>query len=242
MYKKKRILALITARGGSKGLPGKNIRLLNGKPLIAWSIEHGLKSRYVDKVVVSTDDKKIASTAKKYGAEVPFMRPAYLATDKSTSMDVILHAIGFLKAAGEEYDYIIILEPTSPLRETKDVDRSIEMLLNDKKGAESIVGVSEVVAAHPAFDVVINDKGFLSPYEGKRSRYIRRQDLKKIYFFEGTVYVSEIKALKKKKTFYHDRTIPYIVPKWKSVEIDDIVDFFCAEAILKNKRKITGEK
>jgi N-acylneuraminate cytidylyltransferase/CMP-N,N'-diacetyllegionaminic acid synthase len=242
MFKKKKILALIPARGGSKGLPGKNIRTLFGKPLIAWSIEAGLNSKYVDRVVVTTDDQKIASVAKKYGAEIPFMRPKELANDKSSSIDVVLHALDYLKKQGSEFDYIILLEPTSPLRETEDVDKSIEMLVNNRSGAVSIVGVSKVEAAHPMFDVKINKRGLLEHYMGSFQKYTRRQEIDDLYFFEGTVYISQVKAFIEKRTFYHEKTLPYIVPRWKSIEIDDIFDLVCAEAVKKQINIIKREK
>lgn len=240
MYKNKRILGVIPARGGSKGLPGKNIRPLNGKPLIAWTVQAALKSKYLDETIVSTDSPKIAAVARKWGAAAPFLRPKELSTDKAKSIDVLVHALGFLKAQGEEYDYIIMLEPTSPLREASDIDRSIEMLINNKVGAVSIVGVSQVEAAHPAFDVVVNRRGLIAPYLGDFKKAGRRQDLSVLYFFEGTVYVSSVPELLKRKSFYHDKTLPYIVPRWKSLEIDDLLDLLCAETILKNLKKIKG--
>lgn len=237
MYKKKRILGLIPARGGSKGLPGKNILPLAGKPLIAWSIEAGLKSKLIDRVVVTTDDKKIAAIARKYGAEVPFLRPLELAKDNTSSVDTVLHALNWLEKNGDKHDYVILLEPTSPLRETKDVDRAIRMLVNNKV-AESIMGVCRIEAAHPRFAVKIDEKGLIVPFRKEFSGWRRRQDIEELYFFEGTVYASKIETLRRKKIFYHDKTIPYIVPRWKSLEIDEILDLICAEAIMKNIERI----
>lgn len=238
MYKNKKILGLIPARGGSKGLPGKNIRLLLRKPLIAWTIEQALRSKYLDDIVLTTDDRRIAATGKKFGAEVPFMRPASLATDRAKSIDVIIHALNWLKEHGRNYDYIVLLEPTSPLRETIDIDRAIEQLLNNSVGAVSIVGVSQVEATHPAFDVKIDQRGLLKPYEQKKFSVKRRQDLDPLYYFEGTVYVSEVKVLYERLSFYHDKTLPYIVPRWKAPELDEVVDFYCIESIMKNLKKI----
>jgi len=242
MYKGKKIIGVIPARGGSKGLPGKNIRPLFGKPLIAWTIDAAKKSKYLDRVIISTDDSKIAKVAKKFGAQVPFMRPKALASDTAKSIDVMLHALDHFKAEGIEYDYLIMLEPTSPLRETEDIDGSIKKLIDNKSGAASIVGVSKVEAAHPVFDVTITGKGFIKPYAGDFSKAVRRQDISDLYFFEGTVYVSKASELYKRKGFYHDKTLPYIVPRWKSLEVDDILDMVCAEAILKNKNIIKGRE
>ena len=235
MYKGKTILALIPARGNSKGLPGKNIRLLLGKPLISWSIQQALGSRYIDKVVVSTDSTKVASIARRYGAEVPFMRPKKLALDNAKSIDVVLHAINFYELQGYVFDIVVLLEPTSPSREISDINKAIEILVANQK-AESIVSVAKLECAHPAFLVKLK-KGFFSPYLNKAFKVSRRQELDDLYFFEGSLYIAYSKSLKNKKTFYHNRTLGYIVPKWKSFEMDDYTDFIIIEAILKAKKR-----
>jgi len=235
MYKEKKILALILARGGSKGLPKKNIKMLLDKPLIAWSIDEGKKSKYIDKVVVSTDDKEIADVAKKYDADVPFYRPVELASDTASSMDAIFHAISWFENAGEKFDILVLLEPTSPLRESSDLDSAIEMLLSNNN-AQSIVGVSKVESMHPVFLSKI-ENNLLCPYINEKFQAKRRQDIDELYFFEGSLYISYIDALKEKKGFYHDKTMGYIVPKWKSFEIDDITDFIIIEALLNAKEK-----
>ncbi|MCX5695198.1 MAG: acylneuraminate cytidylyltransferase family protein [Candidatus Omnitrophica bacterium] len=235
MYRGKSVLALIPARGGSKGLPGKNIRLLLGKPLISWSIEQALGSRYIDKVVVSTDSTKITGIARHYGAEVPFRRPKKLASDNAKSMDVILHAINFYESRGHIFDIIVFLEPTSPLREIEDIDKAIEILMTNQK-AESIVGVAKLESAHPEFLVKLK-KGFLEPYLNKAYKVFRRQEVEELYFFEGSLYIAYAESLKNKKTFYHNKTLAYIVPKWKSFEMDDYTDFIIIEAILRARRR-----
>lgn len=235
MYNNQKILALILARGGSKGLPRKNVKILNGKPLIAWSIEQGKQSKYIDKVVVSTEDKEIADVSKKYGADVPFYRPKELASDTASSMDAVFHAINWLENAGEKFDILVLLEPTSPLRESSDLDTAIETLLANKT-AQSIVGISKVESVHPIFLSKIKNN-LLKPYVGKKFNTKRRQDIDDLYFFEGSLYISYIEALKEKKGFYHDKTMGYIVPKWKSFEIDDMTDFIIIETLLKAKEK-----
>ena len=241
MYKNNKILGLITARGGSKGLPGKNTRPLLGKPLIAWTIDQAISSNYLDKIVVSTDSKDIADVAKLYGAEVPFLRPKYLATDTSTSIDVINHALDYLNEQDQHFEYIVLLEPTSPLRETSDIDSAIEDLINHSFRATSIVAVSKVEVAHPMFCVKLDENNFIGPYEKKLINQIRRQDIPKAYFYAGLIYISKITALKKNQGFNHDETLAYVIPKWKSPEIDDIYDFICIEALLKNKNKLLLE-
>ncbi|WP_446787826.1 acylneuraminate cytidylyltransferase family protein [Macellibacteroides fermentans] len=237
MYNNKKILAIIPARGGSKGLPRKNIMPLLGKPLIGWTIEQAKACKYIDEVFVSTDNTEIAEIAEKFGVIVPSLRPEELASDTAPSIGFILYTIELYKSKGYNFDYIVLLEPTSPLRDTNDIDKAIE-LLDSNENAESIVGVSKTEAIHPAFLTRIY-KGFLCPYQNEM-KAIRRQDLEELYFFEGSIYCSRINAIIEKKSFYHDKTIPYIVPKWKSFEIDDYTDFKIIETLmsLKNNNEI----
>ena len=238
MYKGKKILALIPARGNSKGLPGKNIRLLLGKPLITWSIRQALASRYLDRVVVSTDNPMIARIARDSGAQVPFLRPRRLATDTATSIDVIIHAVEFLGRKRELFDYLLLLEPTSPLREVADIDRCIE-LLDGRPDAESVVSVSRLESGHPEFNLVIAPRtGFIKRFLRARSaasrfQSLRRQDIPDVYFFDGTIYLSRVGSLLLRRTFYHERTLPFVVPRWKSLEIDELPDLIAAESLLK---------
>lgn len=233
MYKGKRILAIIPARGGSKGLPGKNIRELCGKPLIAWSIEHAQKSKYVDEIFISTDSQEIANVAEKYGAPCPELRPAELARDTAPSSEFIVYTIQKLQKEGKSFDYFILLEPTSPLRDVEDVDKSIEIMV-DNPEAESMMGVTKAEDTNPAFMVKLGENGMMIPFMGK-AETLRRQDIPDAFYFEGTVYLSKCDAYVEKRAFYHDKTLPYIVPKWKSFEIDDIIDFTIIEAIMKLK-------
>ena len=140
MINNKSVLGIIPARGKSKGLSRKNIVSLGRKPLIAWIIKAALKSKFIDKVIVSTDDKKIADVAKNYRAEVPFIRPSKLATDNSKTFPVIKHAINFLKSKKQNFDYVVLLEPTSPLTTNKDIDEALERLVRQRKIADAIVG------------------------------------------------------------------------------------------------------
>ena len=233
------VLALIPARGGSKGLPGKNIRPLLGKPLISWTIEQAKKSIYIERTVVSTDSKEIASVSRQYGAEVPFLRPVSLASDNTKSIDVIYHAIDFFEKSGDSFDIIVLLEPTSPLREVFDIDNAIKTLI-DHKTAQSIVGVAKCETFHPYFIVKVNPDGFLRKIDGSYDyNVVPRQELSDFFYFEGSLYVSYVKELKKKGTFYHDLTIPYVVRKYQAPEIDELSDFICIEALM--KAKIEGQ-
>jgi N-acylneuraminate cytidylyltransferase/CMP-N,N'-diacetyllegionaminic acid synthase len=243
MINNKKVLAIIPARGGSKGLPGKNIMSLCGKPLLGWPVSAACHSKFIDKVIVSTEDQKIADIALAQGAEIPFLRPEEFASDTATSFSVIKHALDFFKHEREEFEYCILLEPTSPLTESDDIDTALSKLEMNKNFADSIVGVSKIEAMHPVFDVRINEKGLIIPYVSDCfSAAGRRQDLDELFFFEGSLYISKTDSLLSKESFYHDRTLGYIVPKWKSLEIDDLVDFLCVEAVMKNLHQIKGIK
>ena len=235
MINKKSVIAIIPARGGSKGLPGKNIKELCGKPLIAWSIAAGLGSQYIDEVMVTTDSDEVARIARIFGASVPFMRPTELASDTATSFEAIKHAIDFYEnELHKKFDYIVLLEPTSPLRDESDIDLAIEQLLSSPQ-ASAVVGICKTESQNPAFLVKKNGNNFLVGYENKNIKVLRRQDISDVYFFEGSVYVSHTETLLAKKTFYHEQTLGYEVPKWKALEIDDLDDFVMVEALMKHK-------
>ena len=229
----KRVLGLITARGGSKGLPGKNIRPLCGKPLIAWTIEAGERASAIDDLVLSTDSEEIVEVARRHGAEVPFLRPAELASDTASSIDVVMHALDWLRAKGREYDLLVLLEPTSPLREAADIDAALRQMLD--AGAVAIAGVCRADTVHPAFMFRRGRGERLEPFMQKSAESLRRQDVEPLFFLEGSVYASTIPAFRERRGFYHGDTLGYEVPKWKAPEIDDIVDFMFVEAIMKHR-------
>ena len=236
MINGKTVIAIIPARSGSNGLPGKNIKPLCGKPLIVWSIEAGLGSKYIDEVMVTTDSQEIAGIARKFGASVPFIRPAELASDAAASMDVIRHVLNFYKnSLHKNFDFTMLLEPTSPLRVKEDIDNAIDKLLENPQ-AEAIVGICKTESQNPAFLVKKNINNFLFGYENSDMKILRRQDIADVYFFEGSVYVSDTAILLTKNTFYHENTLGYEFPKWKSIEIDDLDDFIMVEALMINKR------
>lgn len=233
MYKGKTIIALIPARGGSKGLPGKNIIPLLEKPLIAWTIDAAKESRFIDRVIVSTDDNKIAGIAKRYGAEVPFRRPKALATDKAKGIDVVMHAVGWLEDNGEEADILVLLQPTSPLRTASDIDEAIRMLF-DKK-AYAVVSVSES-EHHPYWAGTLPPSGCMKDFRRKK-RYANRnrQDLPVFYRQNGAIYIACTNRLMKDKDFLGSATYAYIMPKERSIDIDDKFDLAIAEYIMKEK-------
>jgi len=227
-------IAIVPARAGSKGLPGKNRRYLQDKHLLAYPIEAAKQSKYIDDVFVSTENHVLATLAEHYGAKV-IHRPEELATDEATSASVILHALEWLKF----YRYFIYLEPTSPLTEASDINTAFEMLLKNRKKADAIVGVSQLVSHHPYFNVKLED-GLVKPHMTEDFKAMRRQDVEELYFLDGSLYISSIKAFKEHESFYHNRTMGYVTPKWKSFEVDDITDFVCIEAILKAKERGSG--
>ena len=225
-----RVAVIIPARGGSKGLPRKNILPFAGKPLISWTIDQARASRLIDHVVVSTDDDEIAEVARKYGAMVPFRRPAALASDTASSVDVVLHALDLMEQNGSGFSIVGLLEPTSPLREGADIDGAIHKLVETPQ-AESIVGVAVVECSHPAF-LLREQGGFLVPYTGTPANNVRRQDVEPLLFLEGSIYVAYVDSLRRRRGFYHERTIGWQVARYKSLEIDAMCDLIAGEALM----------
>lgn len=202
--------------------------------MIAWPIKSALKSRYLDMVLVSTDSLKISKIAKKYGAEVPFLRPKKLATDNARTVDVIKHAIKFLYKKNFLFDYVLCLEPTSPLTSSNDVDNTIKILTKNFNKADSIVSVSYCSSQHPEYLFIKNKNNFLKRYLDKK-KYLRRQDLKNYYFIDGSLYLSKINSLFSNNSFITKKTMPFIMPKYKSFEIDDKVDLLIYKSLIKSK-------
>ncbi|MFD0590674.1 cytidylyltransferase domain-containing protein [Paenibacillus sp. GCM10027627] len=234
MINGKRVLAVIPARGGSKGVPGKNIRELAGKPLIAWTIEEAHKSKYIDYVAVSSDDQAIMDISRKWGAEVPFTRPSHLAQDDTPGISPILHAIHELPG----YDYVVCLQPTSPMRITEDIDRCVEMMLSCS--APSAVSVTEPDKS-PYWMFTI-DNGFrMQPIMGTTGA-TRRQDLPNVYALNGAVYVAEVNGLLQSATFLTEETAGYIMPKERSLDIDTMLDFQICEYLLGLKAKVSAPR
>lgn len=230
MYNNKRIIGLITARGGSKGIPGKNVKELNGKPLIAYTIEAARSSKYIDSVVITTDDEEIAAVSKAYGAEVPFRRPPELASDTSKSVDAVMHAVNYFKGKNEQYDALILLQPTSPLRTAEDIDGAIETYY--KNGEEGLVSVSPV-EDHPLLVRSIGADGILEKLLDVPST-CRRQDMPAYYRVNGAIYIYNFNGLSL-ETSFNDGRIPYIMKKENAIDIDAISDFWYAECFLKNE-------
>jgi len=225
------VLAIIPARGGSKGIPRKNIRLLAGKPLIAYSIETALKSRYIDRIIVSTEDEEIAKIAKIYGAEV-IKRPKELARDETPTIDAVKHVLEFLKKK-ENYipDIIILLQPTSPLRSVEDIDNAVELFLNND--CEGIISLCE--AKSPPYWSFRIRKRYIEPILGWDFLHKRRQDVPKSYAPNGAIYITTVKNLYRYNGFLSKKTMAYIMPFERSIDIDEEIDFKFAEFLLGEK-------
>ncbi|OGW33614.1 MAG: acylneuraminate cytidylyltransferase [Nitrospirae bacterium GWC2_56_14] len=233
MFNTRRIIGIIPARGGSKGLPGKNIKPLCGKPVIAWTIEAGLKSKYLDVVMVTTDSTEIADVAVKYGAAVPFLRPQELALDHSTTFDAVQHAVNFYKQQNRTFDYIVLLEPTSPLREKNDIDNMIRKIIEHEDSYDSIVSIGQV-NEHPSIMKKIVGEA-LAPFCPELERTSRRQDNQPAFFPYGVAYIIKTSVLLREKTFYSARNTYYELKRWQNYEIDDIYDFLAIENIMKHQ-------
>jgi N-acylneuraminate cytidylyltransferase len=220
------ILAIIPARGGSKGVPRKNLREIAGKPLIAWAIEAGRKSQYIDRLILSSEDPEIIRIAQSWGCEVPFVRPAELARDETPGIDPVLHA---LSALPERYDYIVLLQPTSPLRLAEDIDGCVETCL--RHHAFACITVNEV-DQHPLWMYRLDDSRHLVPLIDGKSLPDRRQDLPKVYILNGAVYVAQTAWLQQQRTFLTAETVAHIMPRERSLDVDTELDLkICASLI-----------
>jgi CMP-N,N'-diacetyllegionaminic acid synthase len=222
----RRVLAVIPARGGSKGLPGKNILQAGGKPLLAYSVEAGHLSKYIDRVIVSSDDDAIMNAARACGGDVPFRRPVALANDSATTVDVILHALNELPG----FDVVIVLQPTSPLRTSEDIDEACRIF--ERSDAPSCISVS-LVEQSPYWMYTLGDNDRLRPLIAEGTQATRRQDLPAVYTANGAVYIADTGWLRERRTFVGDGTVAYLMPQSRSVDIDTAEDFVLFERSLR---------
>jgi len=223
-----KILAIIPARSGSKGVKDKNIRLLADKPLIAYSIGAALQSKLISKTIVSTDSPEYAEVAKKYGAEVPFLRPDYLATDTASSIDVVIHVLEFLSSNNMHFDAVCILQPTSPFRKAGFIDKAIEQFINSK--ADALISVLPVPHEYnPHWTFEPNEDNLLKIATGEKEIIRRRQELPHAYFRDGSFYITKTDIVLNKKSLYGE-TLSYIVNDLELyVNIDTEIDWKKAE-------------
>ena len=228
MINNKTVLAIIPARKGSKRLPSKNKLNLNGKPLISWTIESAKKSKFIDCIVISSDDEDILNIAKSYDLEPPFIRPDFLSNDEAKTLDVIIHSIDLYKSHNKNFDIVILLQPTSPLRDSDDIDNSLRLINNKNK---SIVSVSESDHS-PEWSNVLPPDLSLKSFIKEEIINKRSQDLPTYYKINGAIYVAEIDYLLKNKSFFGDKSKAYIMPKNKSIDIDNKLDFEICKIIM----------
>lgn len=227
MIDNKTIVAIIPARGGSKGIPRKNLRKLAGISLLAWTIETAKASKLIDRVIVSSEDQEIIAEAKRFGADVPFIRPKELAEDHTPGVDPVLHAIQNI----EPYDFVVLLQVTSPLRTTEDIDNCIKHCY--QQNAPSLVSVT-TPSKHPYWMFTINDSERLQPLFDQELP-VRRQDLPPVYIPNGAVYLAQTNWLLKNKKFISHETAAYFMSNDNSLDIDTELDLFILEAIWMNR-------
>lgn len=222
MIGNKKILAVIPARGGSKGVKNKNIRDLAGQPLIAWTIIEAKKSKYIDRLILSSEDPHIIEVAKKYGCEVPFVRPMELAQDNTPGIDPVLHAIQEIPG----YDYVLLLQPTSPLRTVDDIDACLEKC--DQAQAPACVSFKEAEESpYWMYHLEVEDR--IAPLLTHEPNFVRRQDLPIVYLINGAIYVANTAWLRHKKTFISNETLGFVMSLKNSIDIDSELDLKTAE-------------
>lgn len=224
-----RVLAFVPARGGSKGLPRKNIIDLAGRPLIAWTLDAARQSRYIDRCVVSTDDSEIAKIARDHGGDVPFMRPAELAGDSAETFDALAHTLSLLPP----FDIVVTLQPTSPLRTTIDIDGALETLM--QTGAPSCVTVTEP-GKSPFWSYRIDAGQRLVPLMGAKYSRMQRQQLPDAFVLNGAVYATRTDWLMQNRGSLGDRTVAHVMPTERSIDIDNAVDLEIAKLVLGQRR------
>lgn len=220
------VLGIIPARGGSKGVPRKNVRLLAGKPLLAWTIEAGTAATCIDRLILSSEDPEIIDVAREYGCEVPFVRPAGLASDDAPGMAPVMHA---MDALGERFDYVVLLQPTSPLRTAEDIDAAARRCLDVP--APACVSVS-LAAESPYWMFTIDDRSLLRLLVPQEKVVERRQELPDAYVLNGAVYVSEWEHVAQHGTFMTPQTVAYVMPQDRSYEIDTELDFIVVRSLM----------
>ena len=229
-----KILAIIPARGGSKGLPRKNILDLAGKPLIAWTIEASLSSKYITKTLVSSDDEEILNVSQQYKSDI-IKRPYELSTDTASSESVIRHALNELKKENQEFDYVILLQPTSPLRDVKDIDNAFNALLDSN--ATALISVYEI--NNKILKAFIQDEsGYIKGISNNQYPFMRRQDLPTTYLSNGAIYIISVKEFMKNNSFLTNTAIAYKMDEAASIDIDTITDLDEIERIINAKASI----
>lgn len=231
------VLAIIPARKGSKGLPGKNIKALLGRPLVEWSVLQARASSRVSTVHVSTDCEVTADLCRAAGADVPYLRPDHLATDEATTYSAIEYALNFYAEQGRDFGYVVLVEPTSPLRRPDDIDRAVGLVMDNCDAFDSLVTIGPV-HEHPSIMKRFDDPRVL-PWTPGADSSARRQDLEPAWFPYGVAYVAKAEVLREQRTFYTQRCMGMPLERFQSYEIDDALDFLCVEAVMRHMEAAT---
>jgi len=225
------VLAIVTARGGSKGLPRKNILSVGGRPLISWTIAAAKRSKFCNKVIVSTDSEEIKNVACEAGAEAPFLRPSELAQDSTPGIAPVLHAVEWCEQNNFcKPSIVVLLQPTSPLRNYTDIDTAIAMLKADEQ-TESVVSISES-SKHPNWMRTLDSNGFIRDFISQSNLVSHRQSLQKVYALNGAVYAIRRDVLVNQKTFFPSRTKGYVMPPERSLDVDSAWDLKMVDLVL----------
>lgn len=227
------VLGIILARGGSKGIPRKNVRMAGDRPLIAWTIGAGLQSGALARLIVSTDDDEIATVSRQWGADVPFQRPAALAADDTGSIEATIHAVEFMaQHHGYRPGYVMLLQPTSPLRTAEDIRAAVQ-IARDRQ-ADAVVSVA-AAHQHPYWMKTIGDDGVLHDFMKTDRAYTRRQDLPQAFYIDGSLYLVRRDILLERRTFYTDRTFAYVMPSDRAMDIDTPWELHVVDLVLRDR-------
>ena len=237
MFKGHKIIAIIPARGGSKGVPRKNIRSLLGKPLIGYSIEQARSVKWIDRIVVTTDDPAIQNIARRFGADVPFLRPKSLSKDTSLMLPTVLHALDYIEDTEEnQYDILVLLDPSNPIRSDSDIQSCIQLLLKDNRTDAVVTGV--LSRRNPYFNLLEEKRGgYVAPSKDSGRTIHRRQDTPKTYDMNASIYVIRISTLRRTQTFLPRKTRLYLMPEDTAFDIDRPIDFDIVEYLMRKRLK-----
>ena len=238
MINGKRVLAYIPARSGSKGIPHKNITKINGQPLIAYSIKAAQQSQYVDQVILSTDSEEYAMIGKEYGVKVPFIRPIELAQDNTPEIEVVLHLMNWLEENNSSFDIIIKLQPTSPLRTSKDIDQALTLLMD--KRTNSIVSVCEC-SVSPLWTNTLPTDLSMKNFIREEIKTANRQKLPTYYQLNGAIFISDWAGVKNRRSWFGENSYAYLMPKERSLDVDDPFDLKMIDFLLQNNEKQNPE-
>jgi len=224
-------LAIIPARGGSKGIPNKNLKIVNGEPLIYWTIKQAKYSRLLTDVFVSTDSTEIAEYAENLGISANPLRPSDLATDTAATIDTVIHVLENYQKIGKQYEFVMLLEPTSPLRKMSDIDCCIETLLSQVDTFDALVTLGRS-REHPSLLRTILNSGQIETYLGSDLSESRRQDLPEVFFPFGVAYLIKVDSLYSEKSFYPLRTVGFLIEDWQCFEVDNPIDLILVEKLV----------